>query len=557
MRGKLCLSVYIGGNFMRKLLLFMMTILTFSLLLAACNDGNDSGPDSESKKSSEGKEETLIFGRGADSYTMDPQNANEIETWRVTKNIYETLVEYDEETTEVIPKLAKDWDVSEDGKTWTFYLEEGVKFHDGTDFNAEAVVYNFERMMDPKHPARHDGSFSVYRGMFNGFKGDGSSIEEVNAVEENTVEFKLTEPQATFLSNLGMHAFGIISPAALEEYGEKINENAVGTGPFKFVSWKPNDSITLIKNEEYWVPDLPKLGQVIYKVIPDNSARLTALKNGELDIMVSLNPSDLETVEADSNLKVALRSPLNVGYLSINNMKEPFDDPKVRQAINHAVDKQGIADAYFYGLADPVKNMLPSDSWAYNDDIEDYEYDLDKAKELLAEAGYPDGFDLDFTVTANSRIYMQQPTKMVEAMKASFEKVGINVKVVTLEWPTFLEHIRSGEHSIALIGWVGDNGDPDNFLYSTLSKNNAVKGSAQNHTFYVDDEVSDLLMQAKYVIDQEERTEIYKKAQQLIHEDAPMAPLVEVKEAVVTGSYVNGYIPHPTGAENMYEVTME
>lgn len=535
----------------------MTVVSLLSLLLVACNGSNDSGSDGKSKGDSKSKEETLVFGRGADSYTMDPQNANEIETWRVTKNIYETLVEYDEETTEVVPKLAKDWDVSEDGKTWTFYLQEGVKFHDGTDFNAEAVVYNFERMMDPEHPARHDGSYSVYRGMFNGFKGEGSSIEEVNVVEENTVEFKLAEPQATFLANLGMHAFGIISPAALEEYGEKINQNAVGTGPFKFESWTPNDSITVIKNEDYWVPDLPKLGKLIYKVIPDNSARLTALKNGELDIMVSLNPSDLESVEADSSLKVVLRQPLNVGYLSINNTKEPFNNPKVRQAINHAVDKQGIADAYFYGLAEPVKNMLPSDSWAYNDDIEDYEYDLDKAKALLAEAGYPDGFNLEFTVTANSRIYMQQPTKMVEAMKSSFEKIGINVKVVTLEWPTFLEHIRNGDHSIALIGWVGDNGDPDNFLYSTLSKNNAVKGSAQNHTFYINDEVSDLLMQAKFVIDQEERTEMYKKAQELIHEDAPMATLVEVKEAVVTGNYVNGYTPHPTGAENMYEVTIE
>jgi peptide/nickel transport system substrate-binding protein len=546
-----------GGEIMKKILSFISIVASLSLLLVACSGEGTSNSEGGSEKDSKDKETTLVFGRGADSYTMDPQDANEIETWRVTKNIYETLVEYDKETTDVIPKLAKDWNISDDGKTWTFHLQEGVKFHDGTDFNAEAVVYNFERMMDPQHPARHSGSFSVYRGMFNGFKGEGSSIEQVNAVNENTVEFKLVEPQANFLSNLGMHAFGIISPAALEEFGEKINENAVGTGPFKFVSWNPNDSVTLVKNEEYWVPDLPKLDKVIYKVIPDNSARLTALKNGELDIMVSLNPSDLSSVESDSNLNIVLRPPLNVGYLSINNLKEPFDNPKVRQAINHAVDKQGIADAYFYGLADPVKNMLPSSSWAYNDDIEDYAYDLDKAKALLAEAGYPNGFDLEFSVTANSRIYMQQPTKMVEAMKSSFEKIGINVKVVTLEWPTFLDQIRSGEHSIALIGWVGDNGDPDNFLYSTLSKNNAIKGSAQNHTFYMNDEVSDLLMQAKFVIDQEERTEIYKKVQELVHEDAPMAPLVEVKEAVVTGNYVQGYFPHPTGAENMYEVTLE
>lgn len=541
---------------MRKTMMVITLVLSLFFLLAACSDKELENPSNEGEKSSAGKDTTLVFGRGADSYTLDPQDSNEIETWLVTRNIYETLVEYEKETTDVIPKLAKEWNVSEDGKTWTFKLQEGVTFHDGTDFNAEAVVFNFERMMDKDNPNRHGGSFSVYRGMFNGFKGEGSSIEEIKAIDEYTVEFTLAQPQATFLSNLGMHAFGIISPEALKKYGEKINTNPVGTGPFKFVSWDPNDMISITKNDDYWVAGLPKLNNIIYKVIPDNSARLTALKNGELDIMVSLNPSDLGSVESDSKLKVHLRPPLNVGYLSINNLKEPFDNPKVRQAISHAVDKKGIASAYYYGLAEPVKNLLPSASWAYNDDIEGYEYDLDKAKALLAEAGYPNGFDLEFSVTSNSRIYMQQPTKMVEAIKSSFEKIGINVKVVTMEWPTYLDQLRSGGHSIGLIGWVGDNGDPDNFLYSTLSKNNTVKGSAQNHMFYINDEVSDLLMQAKSVIDQEERTKIYKKIQEIVYEDAPFVPLVEVSEAVVTGANVEGYFPHPTGAENMSEVTI-
>ncbi|KKK36397.1 peptide ABC transporter substrate-binding protein [Mesobacillus campisalis] len=535
---------------------FMLAAVIISLVLSACSNAA-SNEDNEKKEQEKTKEQVLIFGRGADSYSMDPQNANEIETWRVSKNVYETLVEYEKETTNVIPKLAKDWEVSEDGKTWKFNLQEGIKFHDGTDFNAEAVVYNFERMMDPSHPARHDATFSVYRGMFNGFKGDGSVIEEVNMVDPHTVEFKLSEPQANFLSNLGMHAFGIISPAALKKYGADIHENAVGTGPFKLESWIPNDSVTLVKNVEYWKENSPQLDKLIYKVIPDNTSRLTALKNGEIDIMVSLNPSDLKSLENDNSYQLLLRPALNVGYLSINNQKEPLNNIKVRQAINHAIDKKGIADAFFYGLAEPVKNMLPSESWAYNHEIEDYEYNLDKAKSLLAEAGYPNGFELEFAVTSNSRIYMQQPTKMVEAMKASLEKIGVNVKIVSYEWAAYIDQLRNGEHSIGLIGWVGDNGDPDNFLYSMLSKNNAVKGAAQNHTFYVNDEVSDLLMKAKSVMDEQERTEIYKQVQKLVHEDAPSVPLVEVKEPVVTADYVKGYIPHPTGAENMDEVTLE
>ena len=535
----------------KRIRLILILALVLSLFLVGCTNQQSSKSNGEEISG----EETLIFGRGADSYSLDPQNANEIETWKVSKNIYETLVEYDKETTEIIPKLAKEWSVSEDQKIWTFKLQEGVKFHDGTDFNAEAVVYNFERMMDKSFPDRY-GDFSVYRGMFNGFKGEGSTLEEVKEVDEYTVQFTLVSPQATFLSNLSMHAFGIISPTAIKKYGEKINENAVGTGPFKFESWKPNDAITLVKNEDYWIPELPKLGKLIYKVIPDNSARLTALKNGEIDIMDGLNPSDLKSVQSDQNLQVTFRPALNVAYLSLNNTKKPFDNPKVRQAISHAINKQGLADAFYYGLAEPVKNMVPSTNWAYNNDIQDYEYDLDKAKSLLEEAGYPNGFDLEFSITSSSRIYMQQPTKMAEAIKTDLEKIGINVKIVSYEWASYFPLLNSGEHTMGLIGWVGDNGDPDNFIYSTLSKNNTVVGAAQNNSFYKNDEVNDLLIQAKTVLDQKQRTEMYKKVQQIAHDEAANIPLVQVEEPVVTAKYVKGYFPHPTGAENMYEVTI-
>lgn len=534
----------------KNILLLVSLFFVFSLV-ACGGDGNGDGG------SASDDEQTLIFGRGADSFSMDPQDANEIETWRVTKNIYETLVEYDDETTEIKPKLAKEWEDSEDGLTWTFELEEGIKFHDGTDFNAEAVVYNFERMMDTDHP-EHVGEFSVYRGMFNGFKDDGSNIENIKAVDDYTVEFELTVPMANFLQNIAMHAFGIISPEALQEHGgEGIKETGVGTGPFKFVSWSQNDSVVLEKNEDYWVEDLPELSQIIYKVIPDNSARLTALKNNEVDILVSLNPSDVESIENEEDLEIELRPPLNVGYLSINNTKEPLDDPLVRRALNHAVDKEGIAEVFFYGLGEPAVNMLPKDSWAHNDEVEDYEYDLDKAKELLEEAGYPDGFEIEFSVTSNSRIYMQQPTKMVEAMKTNFEEIGIDVSVVPLEWAEYIEQLRNGEHALGLIGWVGDNGDPDNFLYSTLSKNNAVEGAAQNHMFYINDEVSNLLMDAKSEMDEGKRKEMYDKVQEIVKEDAPTVPLVEVQEPVVVNKSVKNYFPHPTGAENMYEVTFE
>lgn len=533
-------------NMKRKFGWLLMSVVVCSLLLMGCSKDKD-GDSSAAEGSSGG--ETLIYGRGADTMTLDAHNTLEVESSRVSMNIYETLVLYDQETEQIEPLLATTWETSEDDKTWTFTLQENVKFHDGTDFNADAVVYNFERMKDPEHPEHH-GGFTNYLNKF------GNLIDEVTAIDTHTVSFKLNEVSSTFLPNLGTLPFGIISPEALKEHGEAIAENPIGTGPFKYESWSKNESLTLVKNDDYWVPDLPKLGKIVFKVIPDNSARLTALKNGELDFIDGINPSDIESIKSNDKLTFHSRPAGNVGFVSINTHKPPFDNLKVRQAVNYAIDKHGIADAFYGGQAEVATGMLPSAIWGFNKELEGYEYDPEKAKQLLKEAGFEDGFEVEYWTTTSPRIYLPQPLKIAEVIKENLEAVGIAVKIESFEWATYVPKIMNAEHSLAVIGWNNENADPDNILYTLLSSNNAVPPNASNFSLYQNDKVDQLLKNGSEALSREQREKDYIEAQGLVHDDAPTIPLVYVEGMVVTGSNVSGYNPTMMGYESLQGVSI-
>lgn len=524
----------------KKLILLLVLALALTTALAACGDSSSTSGDVS---------DTLIFGRGGDSVSLDPSNVTDGESIKVTQNIFEGLLAYEEESTEVVPALATEWTFDEANLVWTFTLREGVKFHDGTDFNADAVVFNFNRWMDKDHEF-HIGDFPYYGYMFGGYKGDeGHVIKEVVAKDDHTVEIHLNFPQGPFLNNVAMSAFGIASPTAVAEHGEKFGENPVGTGPFVFNEWKHDDSITLDKNADYWQKGLPKLEKVIFRSIPENSARFIALQNGEIDLMDGVNAADLEIIEGDDNLSLVLRPSMNVGYLAFNTEKEPFNNKKVRQALNHAVDKQALIDTFYGGFAETAKNPLPPSLWGYNDSITEYEFDLDKAKELLAEAGYPDGFSSDFWAMPVPRPYMPQGAQAAEQMAANFEKIGVKTEILSPEWGVYLERTGNGEHQMAMLGWTGDNGDPDNFLYVLLDSDNAKTPDAGNIAFYKNDKVHELLIQAQRSSDLDERTKLYEEAQVIIHDDAPWIPLVHSTPPSALKSNIKGYIPHPTGSE--------
>lgn len=558
------------------LLLLMLALMLF--LVACGNEDDESQAESEEtdtsetedteEDSSESEESTeasgessgdqvLVFARGGDSESLDFGSTTDGESSRVTKQIYESLLDFEKDSFEVKPGLAHDWEVSDDGLTYTFYLEEGVTFHDGTDFNADAVKTNFERWSDPDHEfafADEGYVYSMYGTMFGGYKGDdGHIIDEINVVNDHEIEFVLKQPLGFFLQNMAMSYFAITSPAALEEHGPAINENPVGTGPFKFVSWSKDDSIILEKFEDYRKEGQPKLDQVIFQVIPDNAARLIALRSGEIDIMDGLNPDDAMTVEQEDGLVLHTRAANNFGYLGLNTQKEPLDDPLVRKAINHAVDRNAIAEALYAGYAQPAVNPVPPGYLGYNDELELYEHNPEKAMELLAEAGYSDGLDIELWTMPVARPYMPDPETVSEIIQNDLAEIGVNATIVREEWAPYLEKTLTGEQQLFMLGWSGTNGDPDYFLSSLLHGSNV---GSSNRSFYQNDEVDELLDQAKRAVDQDERADLYKQAQEIIYEDSPMVPLVHSEPVLATSSNVQNYVPHPSTSESLAEVEL-
>ncbi|NIK10664.1 ABC transporter substrate-binding protein [Alkalibacillus almallahensis] len=559
-------------------------LLTLFLVLAACggDDGEDSSSDSgssddgqseeqsgndgeESSESESGDEassgdgeDILVYARGGDSESLDFASTTDGESSRVTKQIYESLLDFEKESFEIKPGLAHDWEVSDDGLTYTFHLEEGVTFHDGTKFNAEAVKTNFDRWSgaDDTYAFEDEGyAYSMYGTMFGGFDGDeGHVIDSINVVDDHQIEFQLKRPLGFFLQNMAMSYFAITSPAALEEHGAAINENPVGTGPFKFVSWERDNQIELEAFEDYRKDGQPKLDGVVFEVIPDNSSRLIALNSGEVHIMDGLNPDDAAGVEEDDATTLYTRAANNFGYLGFQTEKEPINDATVRQAINHAINREEIAEAMYAGYAQPAVNPVPPNYLGYNDELELYEYDLERAQELLAEAGYEDGFEIDLWTMPVARPYMPDAETVATIIQSDLSEIGVSVNIVREEWAPYLEKTAAGEQEMFMLGWSGTNGDPDYFLSSLLHGDNA---GSSNRSFYQNDEVDELLDQAKVATDQEERAELYKQTQEIIYEDSPMIPLVHSEPVLASLSSVQNYVPHPSTSESLAEVELE
>ncbi|AST00533.1 ABC transporter substrate-binding protein [Geobacillus thermocatenulatus] len=523
---------------------WLALMLAVMLVLAGCGKSKQTAGGGGDKSSTQ---DTLVYGRGGDSVSLDPATVTDGESLKVTKNIFDTLLDYNDNDTSIKPALATEWTISNDGLTYTFKLRQGVKFHDGTEFNADAVVFNFERWANG-----NADKFPYYGSMFGGYKQDDSHvIKEVKALDKYTVQFVLKRPQAPFLKNLAMTPFAIASPEAVKKYGDKFGEHPVGTGPFVFKEWKRNERIVLEKNKDYWEKGYPKLNQLIFVSIPDNSARLNALLKGEIDIMEDLNPTDLKQVEGNKEFQIFKRPSMNVAYVGLTATRGPLKNKLVRQALNYAVDKKAIIDAFYAGQAEPAKNPMPPSIPGYNDAIQDYPFDLNKAKELLAKAGYPNGFEIELWAMPVPRPYMPDGQKIAEAIQANFAKIGVKAKIVTYEWATYLDKLAKGEADAFLLGWTGDNGDADNFLYALLDKDSI---GSNNYTYFSNDELHDILVEAQTVSDENKRNELYKKAQEIIKEEAPWIPLVHSTPLLAGKANIQGFHPHPTGSDKFTKV---
>ena len=461
---------------------------------------------------------TLVWGRGGDSVSLDLAQATDGESIKAGIQVLENLVIFGKDSMNVEPQLAESWKVSDDGLTWTFKLRKGVKFHDGYPFNAQAVYDSFARVIFKEHPYNSYGQWK-YTSMSLG------PVKDIKVVDEYTIALITNKPYAPLLNNLALWLCPILSPKAMADYKEKIGQHPVGTGPFKFVSWTKDDQIVLERNNGYW-GEKAKVNKIILKSIPEPSARLMALQSGTVDIADDLDPDSIALVKKNPKIAIIERPSVNVGYLAFNTEKPRLKDPKVRQALSHAVDKNTLIKSIFAGLAIPAKNPFPPSIWSYNDAIKAYDYNPEKAKKMLAEAKFDFNTEIELWAMPVSRAYMPEPVKTAELIQAYFAAVGVKAKIVRHEWGAYLSKTSNGEHDMCMLGWLGGNADPDNFLYGLLSADTAKTPGAANVAIWKNTEFTDLCLKGQKTFNKADRTKLYLKAQEIFHAEAPWMPLV-------------------------------
>jgi peptide/nickel transport system substrate-binding protein len=495
----------------------------------------------------------IVIGLQAEPVTLDVSQLSDYNSSRTAMPMFEGLVRFADGSTELEPALAERWEVSDDGLTYTFFLRPGVSFHDGTPVDAEAVKFTFERQSDPEHPYHDTGQFP-YAEFTLGM------IADIEVVDDLTLRLTLTETFAPFLSNLAMHAAAVVSPTAVMEHGADFSENPVGSGPFRFVSWRRGVEVVLERNPDYWRVT-PQVERLIYRPIIEDQARLSALEAGEIDLAVNLPPDDLPRLRNDPSFTFAEQAGMHTWYVVFNVTQEPFDDARVRQAIAHAIDRQTIVDAVLGGTGVLANNFLPPVVWGYTEDVPEYPYDPERARELLAEAGYPDGFAVEFWVPASGS-GMQQPVAMGTVIQDYLSRVGIQASIQQFEWGTYLDRVivpieeADSVPAMFQMSWIGDNGDPDNFLYILLS-GDQFPPFGFNLGYYANPEVDAILREARTTTDQEQRVTLYEEAQRLIMADMPVVPVDHETQIVIHRSEIQGFVPHPTGVFRFEKVEVD
>ncbi len=549
----------------RRALAGVAAVAVGALVFTACSSQRGGGDD-ESQAPSD-VDTTFVFGASGDPSSLDPAFASDGESFRISRQIFEGLVGVEPGTADPAPLLATSWTASDDGLSYTFQLQEGVTFHDGTDFNAEAVCFNFDRQNNFTGIAQSQ-SLSYYWGaLMRGYADTGTSIYDgCEAVSDTEVTISLTQPFAGFIPALSLPAFAIQSPAALEEYdadnvggtaeaptlSEYAQGHPTGTGPFTFDSWEPGAQTTLSAYEDYW-GEQGQVQKVIFKVIGDTTARRQALESGSIDGYDLVAPADLGALE-EAGYTLTNRAPFNVLYLAFNQAYPGLDDIKVRQALTQAIDKDALISQVLPEGTVAATQFMPDSVIGWNSDVTTYAYDPDAAKALLAEAGYDESnpLELVFNYPVNiSRPYMPNPEQIFANLQSQLEAVGVKITAESNEWGEYLDRMQGGsDHGIHLLGWTGDYNDPDNFV-------GVFFGAKSNEWGFENDELFSALTEARGLKSTEEQGPAYEAINEQIAQFIPGVPLAHPVPTLAFDPRVTSYPASPVQDEvyNMVELS--
>ena len=484
----------------------------------------------------------LVVAQPSEVVGLDLVRVIDSESIEVGELLFEGLTSWRPGTTDIEPGLAVAWQVSDDGLRWTFELRPGVVFHDGTVVDADAVVFSFSRVIDPRHASYLAGDDGQY------WRGLLEDVRRVTALGPARVEIEVAHPYAPLLGELAM--FPIVSPAAVVRWRDEFKRHPVGTGAFAFETWDPGEQVVVKRFARYWGP-APALERIVFRVVVDARQRLVDLQSGSVDLAAAILPDEQSFVELHPELVLLHRPSNDVSYLAFNMARPPFGDRRVRRAISHAINKEPIVKLAYQGRAVAADGPLPPGQWGYRYPAIRYAYDPALARQLLDQAIATQAFDprrvYKLYAPSTSRPYLPQPERVARYLQAALAQLGIVTELILQPIAGHIASVERGDHDLALFGWIGDTGDPDNFLGVLLRGDNAVPGSAQNIAFYRNPRVDGLLYAARAAIDQPRRSELYAEVQDLVAEDAPWVPIAHSELVIAARAALDHVVLTPLG----------
>ena len=523
-------------------------MIFISITLSACGRSADSGM----------LDHGLLYCAEGNPESFNPQLVTSGTTLDMTASLlYDRLLEYSDEEQGFVSALATEWSVNDDATEYHFTLRDDVEFHTTSyfhpsrRFNAQDVLFTFQRWLDPDHPY-HLVSVTGYP--FFQALGLDDLIADISAIDDHQIRIRLHEPDSSFLANLATDFAIILSAEYAEQLLDEDRRSAidlqpVGTGPFKYHHFRKDVSLSYHRHDVYWRGEA-KSERIVFRIIPSDHKRMLMLLTQDCDMIPYPPARDLDDLEARDDINLYSTVSPNTAFWAFNTERPPFDDVRVRTALAHAIDREAIVNAVYFGHAALAQSILPNTSWAHYGDPEAYAYDPAIARELLADAGYPNGFSMDIWALPVQRAYNPNARKMAELMQSDLARVGISVNIVSFEWSTFRRRLADGDHDSVLIGWSGDNPDPDNFFRPLLSC--AAVLSASNRARWCEPRFDSLVMQAIRTSDQDERKAFYREAQELLNDQVPLVPIVHSLRYQATQPYIRGVNLEPYGGNRLH-----